>query len=279
MQVNMKPLVVCAIFKNEGPFLLEWIAYHRAVGFDFFVLYDNDSDDGGAGSIGSSPLAQYCGVVPWPHRPGQLAAYRDFIQNYARHFEWVAFIDLDEFLLPLGDASIRDLLQKWSDFSAALVSWRTFGPSGWIERPAGLVIDSYIMRSPDAMPVNAHVKSIVKCEDLVGVTNNPHQFVVKGPVCNTAGRPVTNLAIQPGPCHENLVLNHYVTRSRHDWIAKLRRGSAMFDCTAPGYEPTYKEEIFDHFAEVSQTRDDTIKKWAPKVREILEGPGEDRVAS
>ena len=39
MNVNMKPLAVCAIFKNEGPFLLEWIAYHRAQGLDYFVLY------------------------------------------------------------------------------------------------------------------------------------------------------------------------------------------------------------------------------------------------
>ena len=266
MNVNMKPLAVYAIFKNEGPFLLEWIAYHRAQGLDYFVLYDNDSTDGGADVVRSSPLSRHCKIIHWPYRPGQLSAYRDFIQNSAASFEWVAFIDLDEFLLPLGAAGLRERLQSWQGFSAVLVSWRIFGPCGWIERPEGLVIENYDMRSADEMPVNHHIKSIVKCDDLVDVTKNPHEFVVRGAVCNTVGRMVNNIAIQPEPCHENLVLNHYATRSRSDWTAKIHRGSAMFDYT----RPKYKEEMFDHFAEISHIKDDTIKKWAPKVREILE---------
>ena len=64
-------------------------------------------------------------------------------------------------------AGIRELLQSWNGFSAVLVSWRIFGPSGWIERPEGLVIENYDMRSSDEMPVNHHIKSIVKCTDLV----------------------------------------------------------------------------------------------------------------
>jgi len=262
----MKPLAVCAIFRNEGPFLLEWIAYHWSIGFDFFVLYDNDSDDGGADIIRASTLAPHCAVVPWPHHPGQLAAYRDFVQNYARHFEWVAFIDLDEFLLPLGDVGVPALLQRSREFSAVLVSWRIFGPSGWDEPPQGLVIENYDMRSADEMPVNHHIKSIVQCADLLDVTHNPHEFVVRRAVCNTAGRAVSNIAIQPEPCHENLVLNHYITRSRHDWMAKIRRGSAMF----ANVELAYKEELFDHFAEISRIRDTTIKSWAPAVHAMLQ---------
>jgi hypothetical protein len=265
----MKPLAVCAIFRNEGPFLLEWIAYHRAIGFDFFVLYDNDSNDGGADIIRASPLAPHCAVIPWPHRPGQLAAYRDFIQNYSRNFEWVAFIDLDEFLLPLTGEAIPSLLQKWRDFSAVLVSWRIFGPAGWDEPPEGLLIENYDLRSPDDLPVNHHIKSIVQCADLLDVTPNPHEFVVKGAVCNTVGRAVSNIAIQPVPCHETLVLNHYITRSRRDWMAKIRRGSAMF----ANVGLAYKEELFDHFAEVSRIKDETIKTWAPTVHAMLKSDG------
>ena len=76
------------------------------------------------------------------------------------------------------------------------------------------MIENYDMRSADETPVNHHIKSIVKCDDPVDVTKNPHEFVVKGAVCNTVGRMVNNIAIQPEPCHENLVLYHYATRSR-----------------------------------------------------------------
>jgi hypothetical protein len=260
------PLAVCAIFKNEGPYLLEWIAYHRVIGFDHFVLYDNDSTDGGVDVIDASPLASHCTVVHWPERPGQLSAYRHFIRNHANRFDWAAFIDLDEFLLPLGDASLRQLLQSWSRYSAVLVSWRIFGSSGWQEPPHGLVIENYDMRSADEMPVNRHIKSIVRCRDLVDVnTQNPHQLHVTGEVCNTAGHPVPNTAIQPQGCHVNLVLNHYATRSRQDWMAKIRRGSAMIESGKLKYKP----EMLEHFDEISHIKDETIKKWIPRVKAML----------
>ena len=265
----MKPLAVCAIFKNEARFLLEWIAYHHAIGFDRFVLYDNDSSDGGAALVRTSPLAGIATVVPWPQRPGQLAAYRHFIAHHAAGFEWAAFIDLDEFLLPLHGTRIADLLQCWPAFSAVLVHWRVFGPSGWIEPPDRLVIEAYDQRAPDDAPVNRHIKSIVRCRDLLDAADeNPHEFRVAGPVCNTLGQAVRNTAIQPAACHEYLVLNHYITRSQADWQAKLQRGTAMFE----GMEAAYEAGMLQHFAGLCTVRDTAIAAFAPRVRAMLALP-------
>jgi hypothetical protein len=44
----MKPLAICAIFRDEAPHIAEWVAYHLMIGFDHFVLYDNKSEDRGA---------------------------------------------------------------------------------------------------------------------------------------------------------------------------------------------------------------------------------------
>lgn len=38
-------IVLCAIFKNEGRFLKEWIEYHRLIGVDHFFMYNNNSTD------------------------------------------------------------------------------------------------------------------------------------------------------------------------------------------------------------------------------------------
>ena len=32
--------------KNEGAFLLEWIAYHKSIGFTDIVILSNDCEDG-----------------------------------------------------------------------------------------------------------------------------------------------------------------------------------------------------------------------------------------
>ena len=268
----MKPIAICAVFKNEAPFLLEWIAYHRVIGFAHFVLYDNDSTDGGTDLIRSSWAAELSTVLHWPRRPAQLAAYRHFIYNLSACFEWVAFIDLDEFVLPLQQPNVVDLVRSYSAFSAVLVHWHSFGPAGWMQPPEGLVIENYDLRSIDETPVNRHVKSIVKCSDLLDVSGNPHEFQVKGPVCDTLGRVAPNVAIQPVACHEKLVINHYVTRSRQDWMAKIRRGSAVREYD----EPKYQEDLFDHFAEICHVEDATIKRFAPAVRALLASAGTPR---
>ncbi len=37
---------IVTTMKYEGPFILEWLAYHRAIGFDDILVYTNDCDDG-----------------------------------------------------------------------------------------------------------------------------------------------------------------------------------------------------------------------------------------
>ena len=38
-------LAVCAIYRNEAPYLREWIEFHRLVGVERFFLYNNESTD------------------------------------------------------------------------------------------------------------------------------------------------------------------------------------------------------------------------------------------
>lgn len=267
-------LAVCAIFKNEARYLLEWIAYHRVIGFDRFVLYDNGSTDGGAELIRGSGLSDFATVIHWPQRPGQLTAYRHFIDIFAPAYDWVAFIDLDEFILPLGGSTVLDTLERCGDASAVLAHWRVFGPAGREEPAPGLLIETYDMRVDDALPVNRHVKSIVRCADLLDVTQNPHEFRVKGKVCNALGQEVPNIGVQPSACHQGLVINHYYTKSRQEWLDKVNRGSAMFDYTGP----KYTQDVFDHLAAASQVKDETIKAYAPRVRELLPGLGPAAIA-
>ncbi len=261
----MSRLAICAIFKNEAAFLLEWIAYHRIVGFDHFYLYDNDSTDGGADLIRQSNLARYVTVTQWPQRPGQLPAYRDFIDHHAQGFDWAAFIDLDEFLLPLEGRSVRPILESLGTASAVLVHWRVFGPSGWDERPAGLAIDNYTKRAADSFQSNRHIKSVVRCADLIDVSGNPHQFLLRGEPCDALGRTIPNDPIQKSSCHERLVINHYQTRSRQDWLAKLRRGHA----TTEQADQAYPSHLIDYFDEVSIVVDETIRSFSAEVKALL----------
>lgn len=261
------PVAVCAIFRNEAPFLLEWIAYHSLIGVDHFVLYDNASNDGGAALIRASRFAGQVTLIDWRDVPGQITAYRDFRIHHARRFEWVAFIDLDEFILPLAADSLPDVLDAplYAGFSAVQASWLVFGPSGHERRPSGLVIDRYTHRVEYAHQMNGHVKSIVRCNDLFEIFDTPHIFYTTATQCNTAGRLVNIQAIAETPCFEALVINHYFTRSRQDWRVKLSRGRA--DTKDPARR--YGMPMFDILAHDATVEDRRITRFVPGVQRLL----------
>jgi glycosyl transferase family 92 len=127
----MEKIGICAIFKDEAPYLLEWIAFHKIIGVDLFVLYDNGSSDGGAELIRQSSFARNVTILYWQDRPGQLSAYRHFHATYADAFTWVAFIDIDEFIVPLGAGSIRPVLLRkaYEPYADILLNWHS--QAGW----------------------------------------------------------------------------------------------------------------------------------------------------
>ena len=103
-------LTVCAIAKNEGPYFKEWIEWHLSQGVDKFYIYDNESTDGTKDIL--KPYIEQ-GVVEYKYWPGyrrQLAAYDDCLEHHRFDSRWIAFIDLDEFIVPVRDKSIPDFL-------------------------------------------------------------------------------------------------------------------------------------------------------------------------
>ncbi len=251
----VKPIAICAIFRNEAPYLLEWIAYHAKLGFEHFVLYDNKSNDGGALLAGNSAFGEKITIIHWLDEPGQLTAYQHYIDHFRDNFEWTAFIDIDEFIHVVDGRNIRVTLRDYEGFSGVLLQWLIFGPSGHDQRPQRPVIESYIWRTPEDEPGNYHVKTMAKNAALVRPGATPHTFEVHGAVCNTRRQECPNLPILDAGCHAGIVINHYFTKSRQEWVDKVRKGKA----TTTREDEQYELAMFDHVALKSTVRDDRLK--------------------
>jgi hypothetical protein len=260
----MDKIAACAIFKDEAPYLLEWLAFHRMIGVDLFVLYDNGSTDCGADLIRASSFARNVTIIGWPERPGQLAAYNHFRINHAQHVTWVAFIDIDEFIMPLAGSSIREILMRrqYAPYAQILLQWLVFGPSGHDRRPEGMVIENYTRRLPEAAEASRHIKAIVRTDKLCGIDYTPHAAECNGPACNTRGESVLPYAIQPTGCHDVVTVHHYFTKSREDWEFKRRRGRG------DSLEP-YQERVFSDVAGEAIVEDTRALRFVPRLRALL----------
>jgi hypothetical protein len=260
----MEKIAICAIFKDEAAYLLEWIAFHRMIGVDLFVLYDNGSSDGGAQLVRQSSFARNVTILDWSDRPGQLSAYRHFHATYANAFTWAAFIDIDEFIVPVGGASIRGILlsKVYEPYADILLNWQIFGPSGHSARPGGLVIENFTRRLPEHADANRHVKSLVRTKDLLRVGSTPHIFDCARPTCNARGETVMSHAMQPTVCRDIMVINHYFTKSAEEWAFKRRRGRG--DSLDP-----YGDRVFTDVEGQATVEDTRALRFLPRLRALL----------
>lgn len=261
-------IAICAIFKDEARYLPEWLAFHRLVGIDQFVLYDNGSTDGGSELIRRSSFASRVTLIEWPGAGAQIAAYEDFCANHAARFAWAAIIDLDEYIMPESGTSIREPLARrtYSDYSAILLQWLVFGSSGHQRSPGGLVLENYTTRLPAHFPACRHVKSLVRGKAVSTAGTTPHIVNVSGPTCNTRGQTVLSYAEQPLECHDVMSIHHYFTKSRDDWTAKLRRGKA--DACDPAGNP-YRDETFFEVERDALIEDRNALRFVPRLRGAL----------
>lgn len=102
-------LAMVSISKNEGPYIREWIEYHKLMGFTKFYFYDNESEDDTKSILQpyiENRLVEYVFI---PGKARQLDAYNDAIRRHKSECHWMAFLDMDEYLMP---TFLFNLLQK-----------------------------------------------------------------------------------------------------------------------------------------------------------------------
>ena len=89
---------ICSIFKNEGPYLKEFLEYHLLMGFEHFYLYNNNSDDNYKEVLQPYVESGIVTLVEWPVVPGQGPMYDHWYATYRHESSWVSFLDLDKYI-------------------------------------------------------------------------------------------------------------------------------------------------------------------------------------
>lgn len=120
--------------KNEGPFLLEWIAFNRVIGCRDFLFYSNDCDDGTDLILDALARAGVVHHLPNPAegRNYQMEALKDARkQQVVADADWIWIADVDEFLnIHVGDHTIPDLIAACGDRQAISLNFQFFANGG-----------------------------------------------------------------------------------------------------------------------------------------------------
>jgi hypothetical protein len=229
-------VAICAVFKDENQYVREWIDYHIKIGIVSFLLYDNMSQ-----IPLEHTLKEYIdkGIVKVIHKKGeydsrQAEAYNDSV-NHLQNYEWAAYIDIDEFIVLLGEeTNINDYLKKHNDTTSSIgLNWLMFGSNGHKDVQTS-IINSYTQSCPGSHH-NKHIKSIVRLSRFYW-TDNPHYFfITKGNIVNVREEPIKKGSPFNNPpiLNEIMRINHYYTRSYEDFKLKQKRGRGDCKLKAP----------------------------------------------
>lgn len=216
-------LVAMVRVKNEARFLPEWLAHHLNLGVEHFYIYDNHSTDELAAAIEPFETRGLVSVVDWPTVPVSPGSHDDFLERFGPQTRWCLFIDADEFIVERTDGAFSRLLAEHEDWPAiAFNSWY-FGTAGHETIPRGLVTEQF--RLAEAR-YNHHVK-VVAQPRAIAAYRNPHNFwYSRWRLARTPdGRRVMGTFVE-AVGEPEVVVHHYLNRSREDYENKRARGYA-----------------------------------------------------
>ncbi len=160
----MRFAVVCSV-RNEGPFLVEWVAWYRRLGFQEIVVVTNDCTDRSPALLESLQAAGWVTHLRHEVPDGtqicarKLEAAKSLPQ--VNGADWVLVCDVDEFLvIHQGNGQITDLIPQNADFLGMAINWRVFGTSGRMAWEDGLTHRQFLRTSESRDFPSTWVKTI-----------------------------------------------------------------------------------------------------------------------
>lgn len=248
-------IAICAIVKNENIYLREWVEYHKGLGFDKIILYDNNPVDGEVphNVIGDYIMDGFVEVhnvrgVPW--RNYDIEGLKSWLQNrvYTRcieehrdEYKWIAFIDIDEFIVfgKNEPQNIHTIFEKYGydamGYEDLLMSWWVVGSDGKLNYhnyPVQMRFHDHVeIRDPNTGISDLWVKSIVRTDALRENNAMTAHILTDSYYCNEHGYWIKAEKEGYGnpqqvtlPSHDIIYVKHYVTKSLWEHLTRMRDG-------------------------------------------------------
>lgn len=221
---------ICAIFKNEGRYLKEWIEYHQLIGVDHMYLYNNFSTDNFQIIIQQYIDDGFVTLIDWPYELSQISAYQHCYDKFRNETYWLMYIDLDEFICPLYETDVKHWLKPYEKYPSVIMYWLMFGTNGIIDySPDKLVIEQYTsswanIRNVGKIALNTNFKPVKMYHHHISCWVKFGGLKIKVPSINEDHRFVFYYNDHRVPRKNTIQINHYWSKCLSEYIRKINKG-------------------------------------------------------
>lgn len=232
-------VVICAIAKNENEYINEWVNYHLDLGISHIYIYDNNdsSFEDVATRIDNKDKVTIIRYNDKHFYNMQTVSYVEFYRNYNKTFNWVGFIDIDEFLVGIDNVDEFFNQDKFKDYNQIRIKWKLFGDDGFIDRDRNIPVHEFFQK-----PILDNIKSNEAKPFIRG--NMPEKAIIHKThyvlneknelwkCCLPSGLPSTIIdwSIHEDYSNETVFINHYMTKTLSEFVEqKINRGDVARD--------------------------------------------------
>ena len=275
---KVRPRVaVCAIMRDEGSYVVEWVAYYRAIGFDEIIIYDHLSKDATTPICRALARAGLIHHVPWTDQPddqnAQIPAYRHAAANFG--VDWLCCLDADEYLVFEHATDVHEWLTRAGAAGMPIsLNWKNFGSGGAIRQEPGLVIDRFTRRGGPEHASTSHIKTCGPIAALEGGAVVHVHGWLPGPghyyvdACGERVDVYQHTFVSP-PRWRCAWINHYIVKSLEEYEAKSRRGRV----DRREHDPEKRSQTIDNYFRPLDNNDYgdlAIRRFRPRLMIELE---------
>jgi len=210
----MKIALVC-IAKNEDNYIKEWIGYHKKLKFDNIFVFKNNWEF----DVQDDKVF----LIPFNGEVKQISAYNNFIEKFKNDYDWVAFIDVDEFIVLKKHKDIKEFIKEYDTVENGLaINWVLFGSNGHevIKDNNYSVLERFTKKQNG---FNQHIKTLLKLKKDGIMMLDPHRPNVM--LRDTNFNQVSN-ALNPNGTVDVIQINHYFCKTKQEFQEKINRGRA-----------------------------------------------------
>ena len=221
MHMKEYKIAICVPIKDETEYLKEWLDWHFGLGITDIYLYEdynsvshlditNQYNNAYLDKISRVFSEEYPSNFQFTKKGAwkQSYLYHYFYNKYRDKYDWIMFIDVDEFLIL--KKPLQEILDEFKNNLAIKFKWRIMTANGHIKKPAGNVMDNYTEVYKKVFQYKYDCKSIINCRLNKSVKWEIYIHSIKGAVF-----PINEFGEHYG------YINHYFTKSWEEYKFKL----------------------------------------------------------
>lgn len=279
-------VTIVTMAKDEGPYILEWVAYHHLLGFTDILVYTNDCTDGTdeiLDALAAQGLVTRTDNIAWRNKPPQSRALHWAEYNpLKKASDWILVMDFDEFVViktPQGDVdSLIDAIELQGATGISL-AWRFFGSNDLVQFEPGPVTERMTRAAPNNFSKGFGLKTFYKADpEFVMAIHRPYlnQKFARSPEgqnhpvnwLDSDGQMIDGKNVrwkfsQPRIDYTLVQLNHYGVKSHEEYLLRRMRGDVLDNHSK--YDAQYFG-IFDR----NEVEDEAALAHVPRVKEYVE---------